>query len=122
MTYHPKSEFLWRIDPAVEAARKLPDWGPFHRECGKLNVFFDHIEKQSKAFAASAFTLKRHPTGFEHIHLADGRGLTVIAALEDAYQKSGRVVPAALPHLDRMAGRETPFADLLGDPFEDLLG
>jgi hypothetical protein len=113
MTYTPKPELLWRADPAVDAARKLPDWAKFHRACGVCDVFYDHIERHGRGYRCTVFTRWKENDLWYHRKLADGDGKTVVEALADAYRKSGITVPGA----DEMLTH-----GLLGvaDEFEDL--
>jgi len=113
MSYSPRSELLWKIDPLVEAARKLPEWKEFHRLCGRATLCFDHIERAGRgAFGCTAFTTEKRGENWVFVHRADGRGNTVIAALTDAYEKSGIMVPGAPEMLAR---------GLSGFSYEDLI-
>jgi len=123
----PSNDMLWKIHPAVEAARKHDCWRDFHRACGQANLFFDLPSVAGKTgFTVTAFTTHPHRAGgFSSEKLGEGRGKTVFAALEAAYQAAGRPVPAATVLLDRMLGRGIDdFADALGggdDDFEGML-
>lgn len=120
-----KSEMQWRSDPDVEAARKLPGWGAFHRVCAQHGFYFDHCERtggRRGEFEVQCYTLVgRRPQG-----LSVGRGKQVLDAYKDAHDRCGRATPeteAALWLLiDGPAPVEDEFASLLGDDFEDLLG
>jgi hypothetical protein len=119
---------MWRNDPEIAAARKLPGWPPFHRVCGKIGLFFDHMVQEGRRgqYTCDAFTLKdRCP-----VKLATGRGKTVIASVVDAYHASGRSSPdteAALGVLLAEPERPAPpppvddFDTLLVDDFEEFL-
>lgn len=117
MNWSPLPEMMWKSEPQIEAARKLPAWAPFHRLCGRSTLFFDHIEKRGRGYSATAFTTRRSGEYFVSEKLADGTGATVIAALEAAYRAAGRVVPGADELLDAMAGR-----DVSVDDFSEFLG
>ena len=131
MTWSPIPEMMWRNDPEVEAARKMPGWGKFHRECGKEFLYFDHIERHGGKrgeYLAVAFTLvgrdRRTPE-----KVAEGRAKTVLGAVEAAFRAAGRHIPAAEPWLALLTN---PVAAATPDPeqepadalldFEDLLG
>lgn len=125
--YLLQPEMLWKPHPDVLEARKHPDWGPFHRACGKAGLNFDLPSTAGRqGFTIVAFTTQRHRLGgYLSEKLGEGRGKTVFQALEAAYQAAGRPVPDAEPHLDRMLGRDVDdFADALGggdDDFEGML-
>lgn len=120
---------MWKLDPEVTAASRLDDWPRFHRACGERSLFFDHIERKGGVYHCTAFTTE--PTragGWRAIHLADGVGKTVLAALRDAYEQSGSVIPEAAALLARgLAGtppvtvQSDEFDVLMGDGFEELL-
>lgn len=123
--YTPIPEVLWRSDPLVDAARKLPTWALFHRVCGKANLFFDNIEREGRRgqFSAHAFTLVGPKK--QTMHAATGKGKTPIEALVAAYRASGQAIPEAEPLLAQMldpADVRDPFADLLGEtaPIDDI--
>ena len=100
---------FWRPDPLVDAARKLPDWLPFHRIAGRNGLYFDRIERDGKRYTCQAYTLHRTSTGgWRHETLALGRGATVLDAMFDAYAQSGRTVPDLAPLVARR---------LVGDDF-----
>ena len=116
MTYQPRPEAFWKVDAAVEAARKQPGWRDFHKTCAAQQLFFDHIEKQgnryvSVAMAGSGASMKA----------AEERGKTPIEALVAAYRASGIRVPAAEPFVALMLNDGDGFDDLLNDDFEGLL-
>lgn len=111
---------MWVPHKDVEAARKHDAWGPFHRTCGRENLFFDLPSSVGRgAFHIVAFRTHRHRAGGVWTEkLGEGKGKTPFAALEAAYQAAGVPVPAAEPLLDRMLGRGGPVA---GDDFDELL-
>lgn len=100
MPWMPKAEAMWKLDPNVTAARKLPGWGAFHAFCGTIRLYFDHIEKEARQYACDAFTLD----GRVPVHLAKGRGKTVIDALRDAHDRSGRATAETRRLLDVIEG------------------
>lgn len=120
MTWTPLAEMLWKIDPQITEARRHVGWDTFHRVCGKDGLYFDHPQKDGKAWKVDAFTLAaRVPT-----LLATGKGKTVVSAVEDAYQRSGRTVAGAEAELDRLLDRTVEaddFDSLIEDDFEGLL-
>lgn len=134
--HSPRSEMFWRPDAAVEAARKLPEWGAFHAECGRSGLCFDHIERDGKrgAYLVDAMQIVRRGVGYTLKLLATGRNPEVIAALRAAYEQSGIVVPEAAAMLARgLAGVRggvtaevvdalTAVRLLIADPFEELFG
>src|SRR5215217_7492078 len=93
-SYTQKPELMWKVDAGVEQARKLPDWGTFHRVCGRQMLFFDHIERDGKRgpYTATAFTLRGREGNRVTTHLADGTGATVLDALFAAFRASGVAV------------------------------
>ncbi len=135
MTWSPTPEMMWKSDPEIEAIRKVPAWGKFHRECGKVMLYYDHIERvggKRSDYAAVAFTLggkeRLTPT-----KVAEGRGKTVAAALNDAFlgaQQQGFSAPEAQPWMDLLlapvaaapAAAPEPVADEGEIDLEDLLG
>jgi len=99
---------FFKPDPEVELLRKSQHWKDFHKEAGKRGLYFDNI-KQGQA---TAFTLtKTTHGGWQSWHLADGKGKTSLAAMEDAYRKSGRCDAELDRILDALAGRVAPVAD-----------
>jgi len=119
---------IWKRDPEVEAAEKLPDWQRFHRCCGEQKVFFDRIEKQGRGYKCDAFTTE--PTragGWRAVHLATGTGKSVLQALADAYAGSGKEIPEAAALLVRGLGAGGVTMDdfdaliSAADDFDDLL-
>ena len=112
---------LWKADPAVEAARKLPGWAEFHRACGRLTLYFDHVTRDRTGFVCDAFT----GSGTETRKLVTGRGATVIAAIADAHDRSGRANPETRRLLAAMTAPipASDFDGLLGggNDFEELL-
>lgn len=131
--WRPLPEMMWRVEPDVEAARQLPGWGAFHRACGRLALYFDHPQREGGrrgTWAYDAFTVvDRAP-----IRLSVGRGKTVLEALADAHERSGRATDetrAALAAIGASAEtiEDDDFAALLGgaetdepDDFEGMLG
>ena len=71
----------FRIDPALAALRKRPEWTAFHRACGRAGFFF-----RTDSDGSVCFTIER---GAEII-LAHG------ATLTEAHNKSGRGTPETL--------------------------
>lgn len=121
--HSPRSEMFWRPDAVVEAARKLPEWGAFHAECGRSGLCFDHIERDGKrgTYVADAMQILRQGGGYALKLLATGRGTDPVSAMVVAYEQSGIVVPTAGEMLARgLGGAGRPVAT--GDPFEELLG
>lgn len=99
---------FWRPDPEVEVLRKSQHWKDFHREAGKRGLYFDNI-KQGQA---TAFTLRKTPqSGWQAIHLCDGRAKTSLAAMEDCYRKSGRCDAELDRILDLLCGRVEPVVE-----------
>lgn len=106
------AEVLWRIDPAVAAARKMDGWREFHRICGLSRLYFDHPTKlRGQTYQFDAFTLDDRRS----VLLARATGQGVIGAMEAAYRASGISVPEAEVWLDRLAGRND------ADDFDSLL-
>lgn len=103
---------FWKPDPEVELLRKNQHWKDFHKEAGKRGLYFDNI-KQGQA---TSFTLKKTAIGgWLSIHLSDGKGKTSLAAMEDAYRKSGRADAELDRILDLLCGR-----NVVEDEFESL--
>lgn len=119
---------LWRPDPLVEEARKLPDWVAFHQACGRRSLCFDRPVRDGRRYTCLAFTLKRTDQGgWVSIPLGTGRGAGVLDAVFDAYRQAGVSVPEVEGMIERrLSGKPAPveddFAALLGDDFEGLLG
>ncbi|MEO5867256.1 MAG: hypothetical protein ABIQ19_09115 [Sphingomonas sp.] len=121
---------MWRTDEQVTAARKAPGWAEFHRQCGRHNVFFDHIERDGRRgpYKATAYTVEMRRGFAVSFHVADGTGKTPIEAVAAAYRAADR--PVADDELDRLLGIGVPsaadFDDILGgetaDDMEDILG
>lgn len=138
--YRVIPEVMWRVDPLVVAARKLPGWIEFHRACATVKLYFDNIERvagKRGEFRAVAFTIERKRDHAVSYLVAEGRGRTPIDALEAAYRAAGEKgfsptgadewlrlilnpVAAAAPQA------VTEFDDLLGgdepEDVDDLLG
>lgn len=112
------NEMYWTQDPAIEAARRLPDWVRFHRACGEQGLFFDRAAKEGRSgYTVMAFTTRRRPNGtYEYLHLADGRGKTVLDAYGDAYRSAARPVPEA----EVLLGRG--LTGVAAVDYEDMLG
>lgn len=68
-------EVLWKVDPLVEEARRVPAWRHFHRACGKRDLFFDHVERKGKTrvYGAVAFTLGKVRDQWWSYHVADAK-------------------------------------------------
>lgn len=105
---------FWKPDSEIEVLRKTQHWKDFHREAGKRGLYFDNVKQGN----ATAFTVsKTQQGGWQSWHLADGRGKTSLAAMEDAYRKSGRGDAELDALLDLLCGRETATVE---DDFESL--
>ena len=112
--YWPRAEILWKVDPNMDAARKLKDWARFHRVCGQSGVYFDSIERQGRMYHCVAFSLRKVDQDlFNAIKLCEGTGRTILDALSDALSKCGRSIPEA-EHMISLG--------LTGEDFTDLLG
>jgi hypothetical protein len=122
---------MWKVDPNVDAARRLPQWGDFHRTCGEKGLCFDHIERDGRrGYKCVAFRLeKTNNGGWMGIGVSEGSGKLVLDALGDAFAKSGYDIPEAAAMLAVGLQEAAPEAvadddfDSLIDPdsFEDLL-
>lgn len=115
-------ELLWKIDPEIDALRKLPFWVDFHRESGKRGLCVDRpIKVGGKCQCVAYTTQKNDHGGWVAFHLADGVGKTPLAAMEDAYRKSGRA-DAVLDELwEKVCGRwVAPVAVVEVDEFDSL--
>jgi hypothetical protein len=89
--YRILDEMLWRVDPEIDALRKLPFWKEFHRESGKRGLCVDRPQKVGRQCVCVAFTpQKTDQGGWVCYELSRGEGKTPLAAMEDAYRKSGR--------------------------------
>lgn len=116
---------MWKVDPAVEEARRAPGWAAFHRVCGqRIRLAFDHMQRESRRgdYTSDAFTWS--PDTRVPEFLVQGRGKTPIEAVADAYRKSGRGNSETDAALAVLLGE---FDDLIGGPvvvddFEDLIG
>lgn len=133
--WFPVNDMLWTPDRNYEEARKLPEWGAFHRLCGKHGLCFDFPEREGRGYRMVAFTPEKTAAGgWRSVPLATGRGGTILAAMGQAYELCGRTVPGAAEMLARgLAGPEKSeppgeIDTLFGEPaaaadaFEDLLG
>lgn len=84
----------------------MEGWKEFHRVCGSRGLFFDHpVRKGRRQFGVDAFD-----TAYRLV--ATGTGETVLQAIRDAHDRSGR------------GDRETRLAlDYVGatDDFDELL-
>lgn len=111
---------MWILDKNVEAARKAAGWCEFHRACGRVRLYYDHIERHDKQYAAVAYTLDdaRRP-----VKLADGRGATVLLALAAAYRDCGRTVTEAEPWLEMLLNPSRTAAAVVpdDDDFDSLI-
>lgn len=119
--YLPSNEMLWKVDPQIEALRKNPHWGPFHREAGKRSLYFDKAEKQGRGYTCVAFTaVKKERGGLVCHKLSEGVGRTPADAYGNAYRDCGRR-DALLDDLwDRVTGKtvtvdEDELLEALGD-------
>lgn len=106
MPYRQKAEAFWKMAPEVEAARHLPGWRDFDIACARRRLLFDHIERVPgrKEWECVAHTSIRGERSGQFKFLAEGRGRTPVAALLDAYAKSGIDVPEAAPFLALLRG------------------
>lgn len=133
--YKPTAEMFWRPDANVDAARKLAEWGAFHRLAGQHSVYFDSFEKSGRKYRCVAFTVRKPGENCYFVKLAEGQGDTVLAAIAAALDSCGVEVPGAAAMLRRgLAGSaitvpppSPEFDNLLGgdapsDDYEDLLG
>jgi hypothetical protein len=120
----------WRSDPQIDASRKLPGWGAFHRICGEQteSFAFDHPAREGRTWTYDCFTTIRRRDFYEIVRLSVGRGKTLLDALQDAHDRCGRATPettAALALLiDGPPVADDDFEALLGEPdeLEELLG
>ncbi|MBB5985958.1 hypothetical protein [Sphingobium lignivorans] len=143
-------EVLWKVDPLVEEARRVPAWRHFHRACGKRDLFFDHVERKGKTrvYGAVAFTLGKVRDQWWSYHVADGEARSPIEAVLNAYESEAAAKyrneetelwaqrlrdgwtpdapappqppPAAIDEFEELLGG-APAADD-EDDFEDLIG
>jgi len=104
---------LWKIDPKVEAARKLPGWGPFHYACQQERFYFDHCEKQGREYKVLCYSVDAH---WHIVPLVEGRGSAVLDAYRDAHERCGRATTETTAALD------TLIAGPPADDFMEMLG
>jgi hypothetical protein len=112
------AESMWKIEPDVLAARKLPGWATFHRVCGQRRFYFDHPVREGRrgAWKYDCFTL----VNLVPVLLSQGSGKTVLEALADAHERSGRATDETRAALAALAGDD--FDGLLEpDDFEGLI-
>lgn len=110
---------LWKPDPEISEARNLPDWGKFHRVCGRAGFFFFEkiARERTGAITAATFTIIKQSGGdWRSFRLSEGRGRTVLDALADAFGRIGFDVPEAEALLARRLAGEDEFATRLGAP------
>lgn len=109
-------EMMWKLDPEIDAARKLNGWGEFHRECGSEGFYFDHMTRQGKRgqWKVDCFTLT--PSCVYQL-LVTGTGRTVVDAVADAHERCGRATEETRAALAVLQG--VPVAD---DDFDSLIG
>lgn len=81
--YIPEPEMLWKPNKDVEEARADPRWEKFHKECGKIGLFFDRITRQG----CVAFMVEDRRS-YELAHVEGAR--SVWDAVEQGYRQSGR--------------------------------
>lgn len=110
---------LWRPDPEIDALRKLPYWKEFHKESGKRGLCVDRPTKVGgKAQCVAYSPQKTELGGWVARELSRGEGRTPLAAMEDAYRKSGRC-DAVLDELwERVCGRYVE--PVVEDEFDDI--
>jgi hypothetical protein len=110
-------EMIWKIDPAVEAASKLPHWARFHRLCGAAGLCFDHISRSGREYRCVAFRPEKNKFGgWVAYEVSQGAGKSVLDCLCDALAKAeGYDIPEAAALL--AAG----LTDAQTDEFEELL-
>ena len=130
--YRPKPEMMWRIDSLVEAVRVRPGWKEFHRQCGRHDLAFDHIERDGKRglFRCVAFTGVMSRGYYVITKVAEGAGKMPLDAVVDAYLKAR--MPVADAEMAVLRGTQAiapteDFDELLGDEpaaidIEDLIG
>jgi hypothetical protein len=137
--YTPKAEMTWRLDPEVEAARRLPGWAEFHRACGAAGVFYDHIERESgkrSDYVATAFGVTPRGSVYVSHLIAKGRGKTPLEAVLSAASQVSIDMPGSEEAAKRMLGQPAnddvddfaefvtppaPVDDNQVDDFEELL-
>ena len=87
---------MWRPDPAIDAARKLPDWGRFHRVCGQHDVVFDEFERVGRVYRCAGYLR----TGRQHVETARCEGASVVDALANTFHAMQVTIPEAQLMLD----------------------
>lgn len=115
-------EMMWKVDPDIEAARKLPGWMEFHRQCGKVGLYFDIPSRSGNRgpFTVVAFTLKRNGVdGYNSYEIARASGRHLIQTMQQAHDQSGRATDETAALLDRMIN---PPAEIAADPLEGMFG
>lgn len=120
-TWQPKSEMFWRQDPEIERTRKLPGWVEFHRDAGRVVLYFDHMAREGKrggAFLCDAYTMREHRGNWSVQQLATGRGGTALDSVIDAYRLSGTTFDTAEKWIAQMRGNPSPVTAMVDD-FDD---
>lgn len=119
-----KPEMLWKQEPEIEAARKLPGWVEFHRACGRLGFFFDHPERvggRRSDWVIDCFTAVKNRRGlYENVGLSQGRGRTVVDALRAAHDACDRRTTETAALLARIGGAGVE--EIVSEILEDLIG
>lgn len=112
---------MWTPDPAMDEARKLPDWARFHRECGKLGLSFDipHRPSNRGPFTVVAFTPRKNDHGgYTTYELSRATGSRLLQTIKRAHDDSGRGTATTSELLDRLIN---PVA-AAPDPLEGMFG
>ena len=121
---------MWTPDPAIEAARKLPDWKAFHTACGQAGLCFD-LPSRDKNRGPST-VIAWHPKkndhgGFDSYELARATHKSLLTAMKQAHDESGRGSTMTTALLERMINPVVepvpdPLAEMFGDPLEGMFG
>lgn len=102
---------MWRPDPAIDAARKLPDWARFHRVCGQHDVVFDEFERVGRVYRCAGYIRD----GRHHTETARHEGTSVVDALINTFHAMQLAIPEAQRMLDhglRGVPKTTEYDDL----------
>lgn len=115
--HHSTNALFWRgPTAAVREAAKHPGWAEFHRQAGKVGLFFDDIEPAGRTgYGAVAFRIERERGYCVRYVVAQGKGDGPIEAVLDALNKAPALAREEAERLSGLLG-DAPVIEMLPVP------